>query len=39
MEKLSRIYYENKNFFAIIKEIKDNNKIAFKPDFDIEEYQ
>ena len=39
MEKLSRIYCENKNFLSIIKEIKDNNKIAFKPDFNIEEYQ
>lgn len=39
MEKLSRIYCENKNFLGIIKEIKDNNKIAFKQDFNIEEYQ
>ena len=39
MEKLSRIYCENKNFLSIIKEIKDNNKIAFKQDFNIEEYQ
>jgi len=38
-EKLKRIYCENKNFDALIKELKDNKKIAFKDDFDIEEYQ
>ena len=39
LEKLSRIYCENKNFLAIVKELKDNNKIAYKKDFNIEEYQ
>ena len=39
MEKLSRIYCENQNFLSIVKELKDNNKIAFKKDFNIEEYQ
>ena len=39
MEKLKRIYCENKNFDSILKEIKSNRKIAFKNDFDIEEYQ
>ena len=38
-EKLSRIYCENKKYLSIIKEIKDNKKIAFKDDFNIEEYQ
>ena len=39
LEKLSKIYCENQNFLGIIKEIKDNNKIAYKKDFNIEEYQ
>ena len=39
LQKLSKIYCENQNFLAILKEIKDNNKIAYKKDFDIEEYQ
>ena len=39
LEKLSKIYCENQNFLAILKEIKDNNKIAYKQDFNIEEYQ
>ena len=39
LEKLSRIYGENPNFVSIIREIKDNNKIAYKDDFNIEEYQ
>ena len=38
-EKLKRIYCENKNFEALIRELKDNRKLAFKDDFDIEEYQ
>ena len=38
-EKLKRIYCENKNFETLLREIKDNHKIAFKDDFDIEEYQ
>ena len=38
-EKLSRIYCENQKYLSIIKEIKDNKKIAFKNDFNIEEYQ
>ena len=38
-EKLKRIYCENKNFDALIRELKDNRKLAFKDDFDIEEYQ
>ena len=37
-EKLKRIYCENKNFEALIRELKDNRKLAFKDDFDIEEY-
>lgn len=39
LEKLSRIYCENRNYLGIIKELKDNNLIAFKDDFNIEEYQ
>ena len=39
LEKLSRIYCENKKFLSILKEIKDNKKIAYKDDFNIEEYQ
>ena len=39
LEKLSRIYCESQNFLSIIKELKDNNKLAFKDDFNIEEYQ
>ena len=39
IEKLKRIYCENPNFNALLKELKDNKKIAFKDDFDIEEYQ
>ena len=39
LEKLSRIYGQNPNFVSIIREIKDNNKIAYKDDFNIEEYQ
>ena len=38
-EKLKRIYCENKNFEALVRELKDNRKLAFKDDFDIEEYQ
>ena len=38
-EKLKRIYCENKNFDALMRELKDNKKIAYKNDFDIEEYQ
>ena len=38
-EKLKRIYCENENFDALMKELKDNHKIAYKNDFDIEEYQ
>ena len=39
LEKLKRIYCENKNFDLIIQELKDHRKLAFKDDFDIEEYQ
>ena len=39
VEKLKRIYCENKNFDFIIQELKDNRKLAFKDDFDVEEYQ
>lgn len=39
LQKLSRIYCENKNFLSIVKELKDNNRLAYKKDFDIEEYQ
>ena len=39
IEKLKRIYCENKNFDSLLRELKDNHKIAFKDDFDIEEYQ
>ena len=39
LEKLSRIYCEDKNFLSSIKELKHNKKIAFKDDFNIEEYQ
>ena len=39
LEKLSRIYCEDKNFLSTIKELKHNKKIAFKDDFNIEEYQ
>ena len=39
LEKLSRIYCEDRNFLSIIKELKHNKKIAFKDDFNIEEYQ
>ena len=39
IEKLQRIYCENKNFDSLLRELKDNHKIAFKDDFDIEEYQ
>ena len=38
-EKLKRIYCENKNFDVLMRELKDNRKLAFKDDFDIEEYQ
>ena len=39
VEKLKRIYCENENFDFIIQELKDNRKLAFKDDFDVEEYQ
>ena len=39
LEKLSRIYCENRNFLSTLKELKQNKKIAFKDDFNIEEYQ
>jgi hypothetical protein len=39
LEKLSRIYCEDRNFLSSIKELKHNKKIAFKDDFNIEEYQ
>ena len=39
LEKLKRIYCENKNFDLIIQELKDHRKLAFKDDFDIEDYQ
>lgn len=39
LEKLSRIYGENENFLSIIKELKDNKKLAYKEDFNVEEYQ
>ena len=39
MEKLKRIYCENKNFDSLMRELKDNHKLAYKNDFDIEEYQ
>ena len=38
-EKLKRIYCENKNFDSLMRELKDNRKLAYKDDFDIEEYQ
>ena len=38
-EKLSRIYCEDKNHLSIIKDLKDNKKLALKKDFNIEEYQ
>ena len=39
MEKLSRIYCENQKFSSMLREIKDNRRIAMKKDFDIREYQ
>ena len=39
LEKLKRIYCENKNFDLILQELKDHKKLAYKDDFVIEEYQ
>ena len=39
LEKLKRVYCENKNFDLILQELKDNKNLAYKDDFVIEEYQ
>ena len=38
-ERFYKIYCINKSYLKRTKEIKNNNKIAFKDDFDIDEYQ
>jgi len=39
MEKLNRIYCENPKFSSVLREIKENRRLAYKDDFNIEEYQ
>ena len=39
LSKLSRLYCEDRNHLTIIKDLKDNKKLAYKKDFNIEKYQ
>ena len=38
-QKFNKLYLNNKSYLSRIQEVKENNEIAYKNDFDLKEYQ